>query len=136
MREIRQLIDILNKYTIPESVVAYRYTHKRDLRWFFLGQRLRPGMRFTDNGFFSTSLVRSSLDGFRKEYKRNCLLKIYLPKGIHGIYISLKGTNSVLCEQELLLQRGTEFEITKIHYFRWPMVIECKANIKPNLDKV
>lgn len=45
MHEAHQLIEILGKYTVPESVVAYRYTHKRDLRWLFFGKRLRPGMR-------------------------------------------------------------------------------------------
>lgn len=135
MHEVRQLIDILDKYTIPESVVAYRYTHKRDMKWLSGGKRLHPGMRFADKGFFSTSLVKSSLEDFRKKYKRNCILKLYLPKGIHGTYISLKGTCSVLNEQELLLQRGTEFEIIKIHYFSWPMIIECRAIVNSKADE-
>ena len=129
MREVQQLIDILNKYELPEPVVAYRYTHKQDVKLLCLGKRPQPGMRFADKGFFSTSLVKSSLDIFKKKYGCNCLLKLYLPKGIHGSYISLKGTISLLNEQELLLQRNTEFEIIKIHRFRIPMVIECKAII-------
>lgn len=132
MNEARQLVSIIEKYKIPEPIVAYRYTHKQDMKHLSLGKRLRPGMRFADKGFFSTSLVKSSLDDFRRKYKRNCLLKLFLPKGTHGTYISLKGTRSILNEQELLLQRGTEFEIVKINYFSCPMIVECKAIITPS----
>lgn len=134
MREIWQLVYILDKYKLPEPVIAYRYTHKKDLKLLFQGERLRPGMHFADKGFFSSSLVKSSLEDFRKKYKRNCMLKLYLPKGVPGAYISLRETSSVLNEQELLLQRDTEFEIIKIHHFCHPMVIECKAVIKPTLE--
>lgn len=129
MREVLELTDILGKYELPEPVVAYRYTHKRDMKRLCMGKRLRPGLRFADNAFFSTSLVISSLDKFQKQYNCNCLLKLYLPKGIHGAYLSLRGTPSRLNEQELLLQRNTQFEIITIHRFRRPMVIECKAII-------
>ena len=132
--EISQLTDILERYELPEPMVAYRYTHKQDLQLLLRGERLRPGLRFADKAFFSTSLVKSSLDEFRKRYKRNCLLKLYLPKGIRCAYISLKNTGSQLNEQELLLQRDTEFEIIKIHRFCCPMVIECRAIIKPTLE--
>ena len=134
MHEIWQLVGILDKYKLPEPVVAYRYTHKKDLKLLLQGERLRPGLRFADKAFFSTSLVKSSLDKFKKQYNCNCLLKLYLPKGVHCAYISLKETSSVLNEQELLLQRDTEFEIIKIHRFCRPMVIECKAVIKPTLE--
>lgn len=132
--EIQQITDILDRYKLPESVVAYRFTHKQDIKLLFCEERMRPGLRFTDKAFFSTSLVKASLDEFKRKYKRNCLLKLYLPKGIHCAYISLKGTDSCLNEQELLLQRNTEFEIIKIHRFCRPMVIECKAIINPNLE--
>ena len=133
-REILQIADILGRYALPEPVVSYRYTHKQDLQLLLRGERLRPGLRFADKAFFSTSLVKSSLDEFRKRYKRNCLLKLYLPKGIRCAYISLKETDSCLDEQELLLQRNTEFEIIKIHRFCRPMVIECRAIINPTLE--
>ena len=129
MHEVQQLIDILDKYELSEPVVAYRYTHKMDVKLLCLGKRPQSGMRFADKAFFSTSLVKSSLDKFKKKYGCNCLLKLYLPKGIHCAYISLRGTDSLLDEQELLLQRNMEFEIIKIHRFRIPMVIECKAII-------
>jgi hypothetical protein len=134
MREAMQLMNILGKRKLPESVVAYRYTHKRDMKLLCSGQKMRPGLRFADKGFFSTSLVKSSLDKFKKKYGCDCLLKLYLPKGIYGTYISLKGTASILGEQELLLQRNTEFEIIKIHRFCCPMIIECKAIINPTSE--
>ena len=132
--EMQQITDILGRYALPEPVVAYRYTHKQDLKLLLRGERPRLGLRFADKAFFSTSLVKSSLDEFKRENKRNCLLKLYLPKGIHSAYISLKETDSRLNEQELLLQRDTEFEIVKIHRFCHPMVIECRAIINPTLE--
>lgn len=134
MCEVQQLTDILDKYELQEPVAAYRYTHKQDMKLLCLGKRPRLGMCFADKAFFSTSLVKSSLDIFKKKYGCNCLLKLYLPKGLHCAYISTKDTFSVLSEQELLLQRDTEFEIIKIHRFRIPMVIECKAIISPSLE--
>lgn len=130
-REISQLTHILGRYKTPEPLVVYRYTSKKDIKLLCLGERLRPGLCFSDKAFFSTSLVKASLDRFKQKYKRNCLLKLYLPKGMHGAYISLKETSSLLNEQELLLQRDTEFEIIRIHRFCCPMVIECQAIIKP-----
>ena len=134
MHEVQQLIDILDKYELPEPVVAYRYTHKQDVKLLCLGKCPQPGMRFADKGFFSTSLVNYSLDVFKKKYGCNCLLKLYLPQGLHGTYISLKGTSSIQNEQELLVQRNTEFEILKIHRLTYPMLIECKAIIKPTSE--
>ena len=132
--EIAQLTDILERHILPESVIAYRHTHKEDVELLCIGERLRPGVRFADKAFFSTSLVKSSMDKFRKKHHCDCLLKLYLSKGLHGVYISLKETPSILNEQELLLQRNTEFEIIKIHRFCRPMVIECKAIINPTLE--
>lgn len=127
MCEIEQVTKILSKHKLPEPVIAYRYTQKRDIKSLCRGERLRTGLRFSDKAFFSTSLVKTSLEKFKQEYRCNCLLKLYLPRGIQSAYISLKDTDSRLNEQELLLQRDTEFEIVRSHWFSWPIVIECKA---------
>lgn len=124
---IERLTDILARHTLPENVIAYRYTQKQILSLLCAGKPLRPGLRFSDKAFLSTSLVKASLSQFKKENPCDCLLKLYLPKGLHSIYISLKNTNSRLNEQELLLQRDTEFEIIRIHRLSYPLLIECKA---------
>lgn len=127
--DIAQLTALISKYDLSEPVVAYRYTNRRDIMLLCGGKKLCAGLRFSDKAFFSTSLVKSSLVTFRKENQCDCLLKLYLPKGLHTVYISLKDTDSRLNEQELLLQRDTEFEIVKIHRFSIPMVIECEARV-------
>ena len=125
-REIDSLTALLDRCELPENVVAYRYTTK-DVIKAMCQNNVQVGAVFSDKAFFSTSLVRSSMEKFRRENKCNCLLKLYLPKGLNGVYIPVERTNSQLREQELLLQRDTLFEIVKVHHLSWPLLIECRA---------
>lgn len=134
-RELERLKHILADHTLPENVIAYRYTQQDVLLHLCGCDKLRPGMRFSDKAFLSTSLVKASLRKFKKENPSNCLLKLYLPKGLNAVYISLKNTDSVLSEQELLLNRNILFEIEKIHRFRYPLLIECKAIPNTSLEE-
>lgn len=134
-QELERLKYILANHNLPEKVIAYRYTQQDVLLHLCGSDKLRPGMRFSDKAFLSTSLVKASLRKFKKENPCNCLLKLRLPEGLNAVYISLESTDSRLREQELLLDRNILFEIEKIHRFRYPLLIECKAIPNTSLEE-
>lgn len=125
--DISIINDFVHSYTLVENVVTYRFTHKSDVRKLCNSWFLHKGLCFADKAFFSTTLVRELLEEFGKDYRCNCVLKLYLQKGIHGAYVSLKSDQTQLNEQEFLLPPNTKFEIIKVHYFKYPMLIECKV---------
>ena len=130
IRRINEVNSVLRQHLIPENLVTYRYTHKKVLEMLCLPNRLKKEIHFSDKAFFSTTLVKELLVTFATKHDCNCLLKLYLPAGLQGAYVSLKNPLAKLNEQEILLPPNTEFEIIKIHRFTKPMMIECKAIIK------
>ena len=56
----------------------------------------------------------------------DCLLKIYLPKGFPGAYISEYREEDRLDENEYLLPAGTRLKIIKKHILSCPLMIECE----------
>lgn len=127
MCDIEKLIQILTRYQLKEDIVTYRYTSKSDIRSLLSKKFIKKGLYFSDRAFFSTSLVLDCIKEFAKKNKYNCLLKLYLLQGTHGAYIDLSETDSLLNEQEFLLPPNTKFQIIKVHYFSFPMLIECKV---------
>lgn len=127
---IKEVNTVLRQHTIPENVVVYRYTHKKVLKQLCFPKKIKRLVHFSDKGFFSTTLVKELLVDFADKHDCNCLLKIYLPAGLQGAYVSLKNSLSKLNEQEILLPPNTEFEIVKIHRFTRPLMVECKAIIQ------
>lgn len=118
--EICLLIDTINSIVqnnfTPENIAVYRCVNKEDINRL-CGLRVRKGIVFSDKAFLSTSLSKECAMAFYKKYHKNCLLKLYLPKGVKGAYLSYSDTVSVLHEQEFLLAPNIEFEIIKVHHF-------------------
>ena len=129
IEKIKEVNRILRQHTMPENIVVYRYTQRKDFRQLCSVKRLKRGLCFTDKGFVSTTLVMELLLPFAKERKHNCLLKLYLPKGLPGSYVSPPHAKTLLNEQEILLPPNTQFEIRKIHRSLFRIAIECTAKI-------
>lgn len=125
--EIQRITETICKYSLPENIIAYRFTHKAVIKLLCNGQVLRSGTEFSDKAFFSTSLIHYLLKDFGWNSRCNCLLKLYLPKGLPGAYVSIDKEWSCLNEQEFLLPPNIKFRILKIHHFTYPLKIECMA---------
>lgn len=121
------IVDALNQYETPENIVAYRFTHLKVMRGLCRTRWLRSGLIFSDKAFFSTTLLRKQLVQFGKEHRCNCVLKLYLPKGTYGAYVSFKEEWSLLREYEFLLPPNMKFKIVKVCAFTHPVLIECAA---------
>lgn len=134
IRRIKEVNSILRQHTIPENIVVYRYTYRKDLRQLCSAKSLKKGLCFTDKGFVSTTLVRELLLPFAKKRRHNCLLKLYLPKGLQGAYVSPPHSKTKLNEQEILLPPNTQFEIRKIHRSLFCTTIECTAKTRGMSD--
>lgn len=124
---IKEVNRFIRQHNIPEDIVVYRYTHRKVLKQLCSAAILRKGMIFTEKGFCSTTLVKDALQKFSEQHECDCVLKIYLPKGLPGVYASLDFPLSVLCEYEILLPPNVQFEIVKVHTFSRPLLIECRA---------
>ena len=124
------LNSILCSYSLPEPIVVYRFAHFSDIVKMSGHHVLWKDVCFTDKAFVSTTLVKDLLISFGKENGCSCILKIYLPQGMVGAYVSLKTENTLLDEQEFLLPPNITFKIIKVHYFTWPIQIDCVALLK------
>lgn len=125
--EIHLIADTLNEFALPESIVTFRFTHIKDIRKLCGKAIPRRGMVFADKAFLSTTLLKEQLVDFGKQNRCNCILKLFLPKGLHGAYVSFKDERDCLNEQEFLLPPNIKFEIISIRWFTFPAVIECVA---------
>lgn len=126
-QQIIEISQILNRHTLPENIIAYRFTHITDVIRLLGKHWPQKGKVFSDKAFFSTTLVQDLLIGFAEEHRCTCLLKIFLPKGIHGACVSFKTSKTLLNEQEFLLPPNVKMRIKKVHYFTWPIQIDCIA---------
>lgn len=127
IKEIQKIKEVLCKYSLPENIIVYRLTHKKDIKVLCNGRPIRIGAEFSDKAFYSTTLIRSLLRNFGWQNHCDCVLKLYLPKGLPGAYVSLDKEWSCLDEQEFLLPPNIKFRILKIHHFTYPLKIECMA---------
>ena len=117
------LDDFLRSYTLPEGVVVYRFISRKGIkelfgRWF--PRKARSGL---EKAFMSTSLLKSAAREFAKN-DRGVMLKIRVPKGTHGLYVSqdqYKGNQ--LREYEFLLPPRVMLRVVKTGLFQ----IECEA---------
>lgn len=126
--EASQALRIYNKlqeYSLPEPIIAYRYVSKPLFRTY--------KREHTDKAFMSTSLLESVAkerlweNGIRGLFG-NYVLKMYIPAGVHAIYVSqdqIEG--NLLREYELLLEPNLNIEIGKrISIF--PLKYECTVS--------
>lgn len=122
---IPRIVDVLNQYELPESIVVYRFTHLKMIRDLYGVRHLRTGQVFSDKAFLSTTLLRKQLVPFGRSRRCDCVLKLYLPKGMHGAYVSSQDERDVLREYEFLLPPNITFKIVKVHRLMYPKEIEC-----------
>ncbi len=125
--QIIMLNSILHNYALPEPIVVYRFAHLCNIAKMTDVHILRKGLCFSDKAFVSTTLVKNLLVPFGKDHRCSCVLKMYLPQGLPGAYVSFKTDKTCLNEQEILLPPNITFQIAKIHLFTWPMQIDCKV---------
>ena len=125
--DIIALNSVLQNHSLPEPIVVHRVTHISDIIKMSGVRFLRKGVQFSDKAFVSTTMVKSLLIPFGKENRCSCVLRIHLPKGFPGACISFKAGKSLLNEQEFLLPPNVSMKISKVHYFTWPIQIDCVA---------
>lgn len=114
------------KYSLQENIIVYRYTRKNLFKRMFETSKPKIEKTFTEKGFMSTTLIAEELKEFAKEHKYNCILKLYLPKGTKGVYITFH--NDLLNEHEFLLPPNSTFKLVRrkfsFKYFMW--IYECE----------
>lgn len=118
---------VIRQYRVPENIIVYRYVNADDLRKAY--GLLLPGRSICDKGFLSTGLCREALASIHEadeEHKKgyNMLLKIYVPKGTMGLYVTLVCGRPA--EQEMIFPRGTRLRIMSIHRRGYLKIVNCK----------
>ena len=98
---------ILSAPRIPENIIAWRWIPEKVLEQI-ISNKKKPAY-YIEKGFLSTSLDPSFVfdeNGNRPEQYKE-LLRLFIPKNYHGIYVELIEHRS---EYELLLLDGIEFK--------------------------
>lgn len=131
LRRTKETYNFIISQSIPENIVVYRYMDFSVLERYFNQCENIEGELYIDKGFMSTTLVASLLEEFSQKHQCNCLLKIYVPSGTVGAYVSPHNNFSRLNEQEVLFPPNTKVKILKITKpFLWRLLkkqvyIEC-----------
>ena len=89
------------------------------------------GTSFKDNGFCSTGAGKGT--GFDQE---PVIFNIYCPKGTKAAYMNLHGNYAHSTENEMILQRGYEYRITKVERKGGHYYIDCEVVLGSDADKV
>lgn len=108
-----RLSRVVQKSSIPENVIAYRGVSKE------ASEVILKGKRFTDPGFSSTSLEQQIGEIFSEGYGGGgYVLEIQIPEGTKGLAIPgrLAFDAGMSPEQEILLDKGTTFEISAVDH--------------------
>lgn len=93
------LTGLINRHQVPTDVTVYRgMVLSPDAK-----AKIKPGATFTDHGFISTDTDGSTAKGFSGG---DVFMAIHVPAGTKGVY-----KNNQHKEKELLLQRGTTFQV-------------------------
>ncbi|MBU3175176.1 hypothetical protein KPL47_02200 [Clostridium estertheticum] len=123
-KEIAIITKEICKLELKEDIIVYRYTCKSFFRNSF--ETLKPGIgrNFIEKGFMSTTLAPELLKEFPQHHRYDCILKLYLPKGTKGAYISIGNNN--LNEYEFLLPPNAEFKLLKRGLRGWMPLYECE----------
>ena len=119
--EIDMLDGSINKGKIPDDIVVYRAT-----RWKTLKSTIENNV-VTPEAYWSTSLLLKRAVLFKLQQRDehyDCILKIYLPKGSKGLYVSELKEHDQLSEFEVLLPRDSKFRIIKRRLFSRLLEVE------------
>lgn len=124
--DISIIVKEISKFELQENIVVYRYTYKGLFKHMFKSLKAEVGKSFMDKGFVSTTLVSKLLKRFAKEHNCDCILKLYLPKGTKGAYVSFD--KSILNEHEFLIPPNATFKLVRKYFsFKyWNIVYECE----------
>ena len=107
---IEEFDEVLQRASIDDNIVVY-HAMKREHLPEDENDNIVP------NCYWSTSLLLAADYIFKDNENYNCILRIFLPKGTHALYISdIKGRD-FLNEYELLLPRKCKFKVIKRHLF-------------------
>lgn len=118
-----ELYDYLRRYSLPEGVVVYRFISRGGLKELFGSWFPWKGRSSLEKAFMSTSLLLSAAKEFGKN-DRGVMLKIRVPKGTHGLYVSQdQYQGNQLREYEYLLPPRVMLRVVKAGLFQ----IECEA---------
>ena len=85
------------------------------------------GTSFKENGFFSSGAGKNT--GFSHQ---SVILNTYCPRGTKMLYIQPKSQYS--SENEMILQRGYEYRITKVEKVGYQYYIDCEVIPNSNQD--
>lgn len=88
------------------------------------------GMTFVDNGFMSCGAGKNT--GFINQI----IFNFYCPKGTKGAYMNTKGHYTHSNENEMILQRGYEYRITKVQKGNGRTYIDCDVILGSDKNKV
>lgn len=113
-KEIAIITKEICKFELQEDIIVYRYTNKKLFKYLFKELQIKVGSTFIEKGFMSTTLMPGLMREFSKNHKCDCVLKLYLPKGSKGAYISF-GENK-LNEFEFLLPPNSTFKLLAKHF--------------------
>ncbi len=119
-----ELYEYLGRFKVPENVIVYRFLSHEGVKELFGRWFPRKGRRGREKAFMSTSLLLSAAKEFAKS-KRGVMLRIRVPAGTPGLYVSqdqYKG--NLLRECELLLPPGIQLQVVKMGVFR----LECEMS--------
>lgn len=95
---------------LPKAITTFRGVEGNKV--VELLSKLRPGARYEDKGFTSTSMYREfSNDWAGVKEGRGYLIEIENPAGTKGLMVDGIKHNSASTEAEWLLARNTEFEV-------------------------
>ena len=89
------------------------------------------GTTFKDNGFYSAGAGKGT--GFSSS---EIIFNTYCPKGTKMAYMNTKGHYAHGSENEMILQRGYSYRITKAEYKNGKYFIDCEVILNSDKDKV
>jgi len=89
------------------------------------------GNSFKENGFYSAGAGKGT--GFSHG---NVILNTYCPKGTKMAYMNTKGHYAYGSENEMILQRGYSYRITKVEKKGSKFYIDCEVILGSDSDKI
>lgn len=87
------------------------------------------GTTFKENGFFSSGAGKDT--GFSE---KDVILNTYCPRGTKMMYMNIHGAFKNTSENEMLLQRGYSYRITKVEKVGGRYYLDCEVLLDSNKD--
>lgn len=106
--QIKNIDQGLAKFKLPYNFTVWRGTSLTNVKASLGNKPLKIGVVFNDKGYMSTSLLKSVANNF----KSDALLKIQVPKGLHGA--DLAALSNFKEEDEYLINHNTKLIVTGI----------------------